>query len=383
MASTDDRIATAVALMAGFARRTGLTSAAPPRRYLWTDAFAVCNFLGLARTTSDATYAGLARALVDQVHRTLARHRGDDDRHGWISGLGEEEGARHPTAGGLRIGKRLRERSPDEPFDERLEWERDGQYFHYLTKWTHALDRMTRATGDPVFGSWARELAVTAHRAFVAPARVGGRSTMFWKASIDLARPLVPSMGQHDPLDGYVTCVHLMRTLHAERDEALQRATVEFAAMIDVQALATRDPLGIGGLLFDACRLTEVVARASRPGETALIEALLAAAASGLRVHLHSPERRLPAAHRLAFREIGLAIGLHALDRMQQVAAGSPLATQAAALHDRFAFLCAEIESFWLRPESRQVASWSDHEDISDVMLATCLVPEGLLGLRA
>lgn len=92
--STDDRIETAVDLMSGFARGTGLTSAAPPRRDLWTDAFAVCNLLGLARATGDAAYIGLARSLVDQVHRTLARHRDDDDRRGWISGLGETDGVR-------------------------------------------------------------------------------------------------------------------------------------------------------------------------------------------------------------------------------------------------------------------------------------------------
>jgi hypothetical protein len=34
----------------------------------------------------------------------------------------------------LRIGKQLAERRPGERFDERLEWERDGQYFHYLTR---------------------------------------------------------------------------------------------------------------------------------------------------------------------------------------------------------------------------------------------------------
>ena len=31
--------------MTRFAERTGLTGARLPRRYLWTDAFAVCNFL--------------------------------------------------------------------------------------------------------------------------------------------------------------------------------------------------------------------------------------------------------------------------------------------------------------------------------------------------
>ena len=36
-------------LMEEFAEATGLSGKATPRLYLWTDAFAVCNFLGLAR----------------------------------------------------------------------------------------------------------------------------------------------------------------------------------------------------------------------------------------------------------------------------------------------------------------------------------------------
>jgi hypothetical protein len=39
--------------MMRFAERTGLTSANPSRRYLWTDAFAVCNFLGLNTATGN------------------------------------------------------------------------------------------------------------------------------------------------------------------------------------------------------------------------------------------------------------------------------------------------------------------------------------------
>ena len=35
---------------------------------------------------------------------------------------------------------------------------------------------------------------------------------MYWKMSIDLSRPLVASMGQHDPLDGFVTCAELDAT---------------------------------------------------------------------------------------------------------------------------------------------------------------------------
>lgn len=111
----------------------------------------------------------------------------------------------------MRIGKNLPERGRGEPFDERLEWERDGQYFHYLTKSMHALDQVSRATGQPRFNLWARELAEVAHRAFSLGDSRGGRR-LVWKMSIDLSRPLVRSMGQHDALDGWITSVQVQRT---------------------------------------------------------------------------------------------------------------------------------------------------------------------------
>ena len=58
---------------------SALTGLEPPReapkRYLWTDAFAVCNFLELYRQTGEEKYKVLALRLVDQVHHTLGRHR--------------------------------------------------------------------------------------------------------------------------------------------------------------------------------------------------------------------------------------------------------------------------------------------------------------------
>ena len=73
------------------------------KRYLWTDAFAVCNYLGLGRIDE-------ALALVDRVHGELGC-------------------------------------SPGEPSDDELEWDRDGQYFHYLTKWMHALAPVAAIAG--------------------------------------------------------------------------------------------------------------------------------------------------------------------------------------------------------------------------------------------
>ena len=151
--------ARAIALMGGFAERTGLASEAEPRRVLWTDAFALLNLLDLYEETGDEAHRARAAELVEEVHAVLGRHRPDDPREGWLSGLPEAEGARHPTRGGLRIGKPLPERGPDEPFDERLEWDRDGQYFYYLTKWMDALARAAAVLNEPRYHRHAVELA--------------------------------------------------------------------------------------------------------------------------------------------------------------------------------------------------------------------------------
>jgi hypothetical protein len=47
-----------------------------------------------------------------------------------------------------------------------MEWERDGQYYHYLTKLMHALNRVSQATRDSSYNIWAVELAKTAHARF-------------------------------------------------------------------------------------------------------------------------------------------------------------------------------------------------------------------------
>jgi hypothetical protein len=80
-------------IMTEFSDSTGLsTLEKPPRRYLWTDAFAVCNFLELYQRTGDESWQNLALRLLDQVHYILGRHREDDLRTGWISGHTEEQG---------------------------------------------------------------------------------------------------------------------------------------------------------------------------------------------------------------------------------------------------------------------------------------------------
>jgi len=380
----------AVQLMLRFAERTGLTSESPQQRYLWTDSFAVCNFLGMARTSGDARTLQLALDLVERVHRTLGRHRPDDTRRGWISGLAEREGAAHPTRGGLRIGKPLPERRAGEPLEEQQEWDRDGQYFHYLTKWMHALDQVARATRQPSFNLWARELAQVAFRAFTYPAP-GSGLRMVWKMSIDLSRPLVASMGQHDPLDGAISAAQLQATRSSLPDghegPDLDDVVRGFASMLPGGHWATADPLGLGGLLLDASRVQQLLGRAPLLTR-GLLHTLLTAALEGLPHYLAEGELRLPASRRLAFRELGLSLGLHAVERMALALQAAPRAPwvdgETEALVQtlgRLAPLGRDIESFWLLPEHRESPTWAAHRDINEVMLASSLMPEGCLVL--
>jgi hypothetical protein len=388
----DPRMDEAIALMLNFAERTGITSERPARRYLWTDAFAVCNFLGLARATGEERYFNLALQLVDQVHHTLGKHRADDPRSGWISGLNENEGESHPTRGGLRIGKKLPECGPDDTFDEQLEWERDGQYFHYLTKWMHALDQVSRATGQPPFNQWARQLAKTAYDAFTyPPSTTGAPRRMHWKMSIDLTHALVPSMGQHDPLDGYITAMQLVTTaarLPDKSDEPdLAGETRQYALMIKDGEWATADPLGIGGLLIDAYRVYQLTNQGTMLEEH-LLENLLSASLAGLQFYTKNDELRRAAEYRLAFRELGLAIGLHAVTLMWQAIGHETKhsSENVKVRHHletlmRYSPLREEIESYWRNAKHQRANTWTDHRDINEVMLATSLAPEGFLVL--
>jgi hypothetical protein len=379
-------------IMDGFADSTGLSNTArEPVRYLWTDAFAVCNYLELYRQTGEQNDLQLALQLVDQVHITLGKHRKDSGHSGWLSGLDEEEARLHPTMGGLRIGKHLNELQPGEPFDERLEWDRDGQYFHYLTKWMHALNCVSRVTGKGIYNQWALELARAVHAAFTYTPPMGGMKRMYWKMSIDLSRPLVDSMGQHDPLDGLITYQQLEATAKRFPETAetpgLKAEIEDMTAMCAGGNWATEDPLGIGGLLTDAYRLVQLI-DTYQLHETARLESVLQDIEPGLQAFVMQSPLNLPAEHRLAFRELGLAIGLHTIDKMQKIIEQRPdNFTNADQLRSmltnlfRFNPVQEFIKNFWLDPSHRSVNSWLEHADINNIMLATCLAPDSYLKL--
>ena len=117
--------------------------------------------------------------------------------------------------------------------------------------------------------------------------------------------------------------------------------------MLDPRGLATQDPLGLGGLLVDAYRLVQL--GAARCGGYGLVEPLLAAALAGLRHYVEQPDLRMPAGRRLAFRELGLAIGLAAIEGDAWRGASRGVRARVWIELSRYLPLRAEIEAFWLR----------------------------------
>jgi len=371
-------------IMIEFAALTGLEPVDNnPQRYLWTDAFAVCNYLELFSQTEDKKYLDLAVKLVEQVHHILGKHRTDDERSGWISGLEGEEAQNHPTIGGLRIGKKFNERKPQEPIDQRLEWEQDGQYYHYLTKWMHALNRVGKVTKNPDYIVWAIELAKTAHEGFTYLPAGRGRKIMHWKMSIDLSYPLVPSIGQHDPLDGFVTYNELQLSAEKLNLPDIPQLEEEISEIADIcrgMNLTTNDPLGIGGVLFDATRVAQFIVKENMDFNQ-LLKSILDSAYTGLGSFFRSNPLRIYPDYRLAFRELGLSIGLKGVKRMQKCFKYDNPFQEIISPFMNYLSFGNKIQDFWIQNKNWNLGSWAEHREINMVMLATSLIPHSFLSI--
>ena len=208
--------------------------------------------------------------------------------------------------------------------------------------------------------------------------------------SIDLRRPLVPSMGQHDPLDGFLTCDELRITASALGSAAggpqLQDELDGLAEMVASGDLMTDDPLGIGGLL-DGRRLG-IAAREPRrtDGRGARVEG---AGGSARGPHaLRTPERfgNRPAGGWLSgsWGWPSACAPWEAMpDELARMAGRSP-SPQLVALVEalgRDVPLTETIVPFWLDPHQQRAATWSEHLDINEVMLAANLVADGMVVL--
>jgi len=199
-------------------------------------------------------------------------------------------------------------------------------------------------------------------------------------------------MGQHDPLDGLITYQQLqataMKSAEPHAESPLGTEIAEMTAMCEGMTWTTDDPLGIGGLLSDACRLAQVMIRTNLR-ESDRLGSLLRDADVGLENFVRSRPLNASAEYRLGFRELGLSIGLHAIVKMQRTIEQHPenfsnqqeLHARLSGL-TRFLPLIELIERFWLAKDNQQSNSWTGHRDINTVMLATSLAPEGYLVLQ-
>ena len=307
-------------IMQDYARLTGLAPAnAHPRRYLWTDAFAVCNYLELfagpmMKPIGIWLYASSIRCIIPSAGtaKTIP------DAAGSAALMSRRVSGIRP--GGLRIGKQLNERRPDEPPNERLEWDRDGQYYHYLTKWMHALNCVSQVTGDPTYIRWAMELAKTAHARF-AYLRLRRPEEDVLE---DEHRPHLSSGSLYGPARSSRRLCHLLRASGGgDRDfkESSCRASMhEIADMAEIcrgmqpghrrSARHRRSSL--------RCLKNCTTDGKGRLKNAGLLENVVDSALMGMKSFAKSETLEYPADYRLAFRELGLSIGLSAVENLRK-----------------------------------------------------------------
>ncbi len=94
----------------------------------------------------------------------------------------------------------------------------------------------------------------------------------------------------------------------------------------------------------------------------------------------------LPAGYRLPFRELGLSIGLSGAELLQVWIRENPALFQRQDVLQRqvgslvgLNTVRRSIEQFWIRDTNRQADTWTGHQEINMVMLATSLAPRGFL----
>ena len=251
----------------------------------------------------------------------------------------------------------------------------------------HALNCVSRVTGDPAYTRSAIELAQTAHARFTYAPPTGDRKSMYWKMNIDLTYPLVPSMGQHDPLDGFVTYSELQATAEGLGESSPFDLKPEIADMAKICRgihLATDDPLESEVFLR---RLADAqLIMKGRLENQGLLESIAYSALLGDESIAKSGLMEYPAEYRLAFRELGLSIGLSAVENLQKgIEENQGMFSRESRLHrlveDLMGYLPLRktIEQFSMDYKNRQAGAWIEHHEINMVMLATCLAPDEFL----
>ena len=107
-----------------------------------------------------------------------------------------------------------------------------------------------------------------------------------------------------------------------------------------------------------------------------LLEAILHGALWGLEAFARSGTLRLHPDRRLAFRELGLVIGMHAMEGLAPPR--GPLERVRALVERALAYrpVADAILSLWRTRGARATDAWAAHPDINDVTLASALAPD-------
>jgi len=200
------------------------------RRYLWTDAFAVLNFVTLShRAESDDRKVAFLKAadlLVEATVKCLGAPRSEE-----FPMLSNGKGGFK----GMRIGKEKARAMSDDGMDF------DGMYWHYLDKWIFALARLAQAKGELALD--AVQLVKDVHPHFLSKDGKG----LYWKMNVDLSviEGLEYTGPNGDALSGWIV-YNIVNQVNPVLDEEISqlRKVVEKYAQGGFRV--SSDPLGFG-----------------------------------------------------------------------------------------------------------------------------------------
>jgi len=195
-------------------------------------------------------------------------------------------------------------------------------------------------------------------------------------------------MGQHAPLDGFITYNELQNRYKFNINNPNSNIVAE---IIDMKTICnginmiTNDPLGIGGLLSDSYRIVQLLI-SGELNYPELLKRVLNSVSTSLKLYVAENHLTYPSDYRLAFRELGLSIGLKGLKKVMECLKENQFFAKSSFYHqfkplNEYLYLGNSIEEFWKDKKNRKNTVWRDHNDINTVMLATTIIPEGFLKL--
>lgn len=318
------------------------------RRYLWTDAFGIVNFISQAKLLRSLDQGMEAEQQV-QDYLTAASQL----ITAVYDCLGSPRSSKYPMAAaddggykGLRIGKVLARRATDQGMQY------DGMYWHYLAQFLFAVTRYVQESHDQCQLDRVIRLVKQVHPAFLVPGR-GYR----WKINTDLT-PIAdahPTQPTHDAVTAWIMYSLLNRLSGAQQGQ-LDQEMVDLLPIVrqyyqqDIQQLLSdaMDPLGLGLQLW-SCQWVQ----GARPQQ--FREQLLGIARPLMQRHCAISQDR-----DLNFRLYGALMGMRLYD------------------HSNRPYAEAETMRFLEVELSREVGD-SAHSMINKVMFASAVNPTAFM----